>query len=291
MAARWLPVSIQNALQPEATGDPYRTACISAASHLQSMGRAQLFACVAMFESGRFNIDPTKLDGVIALCSEDSIFVSELLLSDPSVDTNKISIRHIIGNVGVAGMVCMVSPMEPRIRPLGHDASLVSHAPYDGTSTDSFQGTSLHLSFTTWKVPLDWDSTGDIDQEIFLLEAVVSVQDHGRWVADIDVLGIETDRPDVISFNCECETKSLWHTENTVSISSWEEFLDQPPCTGVLKTNGNWAARLAAVSILIQQGKGHTAMVLDGGRLCWDCLREAYSDPEPEPILPQMIIL
>jgi hypothetical protein len=59
-------------------------------------------------------------------------------------------------------MVCMVPPHEPRIRPLGHDASLVSHPPYDGTLTDSFQGTSLHLSFTTWKVPLDWDSTGDM---------------------------------------------------------------------------------------------------------------------------------
>lgn len=289
--ARWLPASIQKALRTESPADAYRAAYIAAPWHLESLGRAQSFACVAMFESGRFNIDPAKLAGVIALCSEDSIFVSEVLLSDPSVDADKLSIRHIIGNVGIAGMVCMVPPHEPRIRPLGHDASLVSHAPYDGSLTDSFGGTSLHLSFTTWKVPLDWDNTGDIDQEIFLYESVVSVQDQGKWVADIDVLGIETDRPDVISFSCECEPEPLSDTQNIVSISSWDEFLDQPPCIGVLQTNKNWAARLAAVSILIQQGNGHTAAILEGGRLCWDCLRDAYSDPEPEPILPQRIIL
>lgn len=154
--ARWLPASIQNALRMESPADAYQTAYMIASRYLEPLGRAQSFACVVMFESGRFNIEPEKLDGVIALCSEDSIFVSELLLSDPSVDANKLSIRHIIGNVGVAGMVCMVPPHEPRIRPLGHDASLVSHSPYDGTLSDSFPGTSLHLSFTTWKVPLDW---------------------------------------------------------------------------------------------------------------------------------------
>ncbi|KAH6616942.1 hypothetical protein F5144DRAFT_623806 [Chaetomium tenue] len=265
--ARWLPASIQNALRVESPADAHRTAYMAASRHVEPLGRAQAFACVIMFESGCFNIDPEKLDGVIALCSEDSIFVSELLLSDPSVDANKLKIRHIIGNVGVAGMVCMVPPYEPRIRPLGHDASLVSHAPYDGTLSDSFPGTSLHLSFTTWKVPLDWDSTGDIDHEIFLLESVVSVQDQGRWVADIDVLGIETDRPDVVSFSCECEHKPLSDTQNVVSISSWEEFLDHPPCIGVMQTNKNWAARLATVSILIQQGNGHTAAILEGGKL------------------------
>jgi hypothetical protein len=37
-----------------------------------------------MFESGRFNIDPSLLADVVVLCSEDSIFfVAETLLSDP----------------------------------------------------------------------------------------------------------------------------------------------------------------------------------------------------------------
>ncbi|KAK3294491.1 uncharacterized protein B0H64DRAFT_188735 [Chaetomium fimeti] len=287
--AHWLPLSIQDALRAESNADAYLTACIPASQHLKSMGRAQSFACVAMFESGRFNIDPAKLNEVIALCSEDSIFVSEILLSDPSMDAEKLSIRHIIGNVGVPGMVCMVSPTEPRIRSLGHDASLVSHAPYDGPLTEKFRGTSLHLSFTTWKIPLDWDSTGDIDQEIHLIESVVSVQDQGKWVADIDVLGVETDGLDIISFSCECESEPSSYAQNVVSISSWEEFLDQPPCIGILQTKKNWAARLAAASILIQQGNGHTAAILKGGKLCWNCLREAYEDPEPH--LPQTIIL
>ncbi|KAH6856272.1 hypothetical protein B0I37DRAFT_389598 [Chaetomium sp. MPI-CAGE-AT-0009] len=283
--ARWLPLSIQDALRTESNADASLTACIPAQQHLKSMGRAQSFACVAMFESGRFNIDPTRLNEVIALCSEDSIF----LLSDPSTEAEKLGIRHIIGNVGVAGMVCMVSPTEPRIRSPGHDASLVSHAPYDGPLNERFRGTSLHLSFTTWKIPLDWDSTGDIDQEIYLLESVVSVQDQGKWIADIDVLGVETDGLDTISFSCECEPEPSSYAQNAVSISSWDEFLDQPPCIGILQTKKNWAARLAAASILIQQGNGHTAAILKGGRLCWKCLREAYEDPEPH--LPQTIIL
>lgn len=153
----------------------------------------------------------------------------------------------------------------------------------------------LHLSFTTWKVPLDYGNTGVIDQEIFLLEAVVSVQDKGKWVADFDVLSLEREPPDIISCSCERRTarrpEPLPNTDNILSIESWDEFLDPPPCIGVLHTHGNWVARLAASCALIQQGNGHTVVILRDGEnnLCWKCLGREYSDPEPH--LPQRIIL
>ncbi|KAK5660751.1 hypothetical protein OQA88_12117 [Cercophora sp. LCS_1] len=296
LAARWLPSSLRDDLKIEesASDSFFKRRYRSCAEHMESMTRAELFACVAMFESGRFNVDPAQLTEVIALCSEDSIFVAEILLSDPSVQTQKLGLRHLVGNVGHVGMVLLVSPEEPRVRKVGFDASMVSHAPYTGTVADRFGGTSLHLSFTTWKFPLDAGShTGDIDQEIFLLEAVVSVQDKGSWVADIDVLSIERDALDIVSCSCTrlAGSESAASLENAVSIDSWEEFLDGPPCIGVLLTKDNWVARLAAVSLLAQQGSGHTAVILKEGeqKLCWTCLVESYSDPEPH--MPERIVL
>ncbi|EEY23127.1 conserved hypothetical protein [Verticillium alfalfae VaMs.102] len=262
LKALWLPPRMKAAR--DSAHDSYR-AMRHPASYMDEMKRANMFACVAMFESGRFNIEPGQLAEVVALCSEDSIFVSEILLSDPSDVSRQLGIRHLVGNVGHAGMVFMVSPREPRIRPPGFDASKVAHLEYDGVEVNTFEGTSLHLSFTTWKIPLDWECTGEIDQEIFLLESVVSVQHQGAWVADIDVLGIETDRPDIISFPCDCPRNfnASSRNQSAVSIKSWDEFLDPPPCIGVLQTKRNWVARLAAVSILIQQGNGHAALILD----------------------------
>jgi hypothetical protein len=260
-------------------------------TYIQAMSRAESFACIAMFESGRFNIDPEKLNEAIALCSEDSIFVSGILLSDPALTPSGLSIRHLVGNVGHAGMVFMVSPLDPKVRPVTNDPASVEHCIYDGQCLDRVQGTSFHLSFTPWKMPLDWDTTGEIDQEIFLLESVLSVQDGGTWVADIDVLELEKCRPDVISNEvdeCDCPTKTSSELD-IVSLDSWDELLDSPPCIGVFRAFKNWPARLAAASILVQQGKGHCVAIMKGDTsICWNCIEEKYSCPEPH--VPGIII-
>ncbi|KAK0609430.1 hypothetical protein B0T14DRAFT_465885 [Immersiella caudata] len=302
--SRWLPLRIQNVDQTDSSfTSQFRDIIrIPLEQHMASLSREQSFACLAMFESGRFNIDPFLLADVVALCSEDSIFVAEMLLSGPGSRLPRAGIRHMVGNVGHAGVVCMVLPEDPRVRAPGHDASVVSHSPYnigDELIADGFRSTSLHLSFTTWKVPLECGTTGEIDQEIFLLEAVVSVQDKGRWVADINVLGVEREPPIIVS--CSCSTKEdlagkpptdmQLGIENAVSIGSWDELLDPPPCIGILKTNSNWVARLAAVCLITQEGHGHALGVLEEGadKLCWDCLVRDYTDPEPH--MPQRIIL
>lgn len=258
--------------------------------YVKEMTRAQTFACIAMFESGRFNIEPEKLHEVVALCSEDSIFVSGILLADPARSPSGISIRHLVGNVGHAGMVFMVSPLDPKVRPVVDDPRLVEHRIYDGQCLDKVQGTSFHLSFTSWKMPLDWNTTGEIDQEIFLLESVLSVQDSGRWVADIDILELDKNRPDIISQRtvCSCTTKDA-RKMDVVSLDSWDELLDTPPCVGVFRAFNNWSARLAAASILVQQGKGHCVAIIDGDLpICFNCIAETYSLPEEH--VPEILI-
>ncbi|KAK5995258.1 hypothetical protein PT974_03657 [Cladobotryum mycophilum] len=292
LKAAWLPSFLKEMLR-SADGrynkEASRCAVMEPVESLMGkMTRAEYLSCVAMFESGYFNIDPAQLGDVIALTYENSIFVSEILISDPTADASGLGLRYMVGNVGHAGMVFMVSPAEPRIRPVQHDAGTVEHRPYDYKVIDSLRGTSLHLSFTTWKMPLDWESTGEIDQEVFLLESVVSVQDSGKWVADIDVLNREEVYPEIISFPCQCEVEKQQPWMDAVSLDTWEELLDLPPCLGVLRASGNWVARLAAASILVQQGHAHSVAIIQGDRVCWNCLRELYSEPEPH--LPQVLI-
>lgn len=292
LKAAWLPKSMKDILRDkpcEPRAHNFNRAVLTTIEdHVRDMTREKWLACVAMSESGHFNIDPEKLREVIAICHEDSIFVAEVLISDPGVELSELGLRHMIGNVGQPGMILMVSPVEPRIRAAEYDLTLVGHYPYNCQVADKLEGTSLHLSFTTWKMPLDWENTGTIDQEIFLFESVVSVKHNGKWIADIDVLKREKERPNVLSFPCQCEAKQDNIGLDIVSLDSWCELLDAPPCIGVLRAHKNWAARLAAVSILAQQGGGKSVAIINDSRICWPCLKNKYTDPNSD--LPRVFI-
>ncbi|OTA58911.1 hypothetical protein K449DRAFT_298336, partial [Hypoxylon sp. EC38] len=255
--ASWFPMSATN---ERSRSDILRK---SARELFNAMTRENAFGCIAMFESGRFNIDSRHLEEVVALCTENSIFVAGILLSDPCDTSDGPRIRHLVGSIGQVGMVLLVSPLQPRIKPIGFDPMAVDHKVFAGERADRFQAVSMHMSFTEWKMPLDWENTGEIDQEIFLLESVISVQHNGQWIADIDVLQLEKDPPDLFYSDCksDCATTESLDLREVLRIDTWEELLDPPPETGVLRAKGNWIARLAAVSILIQQSKGN-AIVL-----------------------------
>jgi hypothetical protein len=293
---KWLPDSMRSIVESSSEVESFLTASQTPTTDfIKDMTRPKSFACIAMFESGHFNVDPEQLGEVLALCSEDSIFVAGVLLSDPGVETHGSCIRQLVGNIGHSGMVFMVPPLDPRVRPLGHNLQLVEHRPYQqhAPAVDSFSGTSMHLSFTTWKMPLDWQNTGEIDQEMFLLESVIAVQDNGKWVADIDVVELEKSRPDVIeSFGCDrdcaAELAKPKIQEAIVSIDGWEELLDPPPCIGEFRAKGNWVARLAVASILCQQDKGHHAVIIGPEKVCWRCFKRIYEEPEPH--FPQIVI-
>jgi hypothetical protein len=257
---------------------------------LRTLDRGQTFACIAMFESGRFNVNPEQLSEVIALGVEDSLFVAGAVLSDPSISDSASKVRHLIGNTGHSGMVFLVSPLEPRIRQAGYDPFAVEHRIWDGTRRDDFSGTSLHLSFTEWKMPLDWENTGEIDKEVFLLESIISVQHRGKWVADIDVLSLNDAERSVMISGCNgsCESNHPSELSDVVTFSSWDELLDPPPTPGIFRAQGNWVARLAAASILCQQGQQHCLAIIPEGFLCWKCFAAAFECPENH--IPQFII-
>ena len=149
---------------------------------------SELFSCIAMFESGGLDIDPTYLTNVFALSSRNSIFVAGALLSDPSDSSSDKQVRRIIGNIDSPGISLLVSPKAPRMKAMTDDYRAIVHAEYDGKREDNFQSTSLHLAFTNWKTPLSSGEYGLIDDDVFILEAVISVHDRGAWIADIDIL-------------------------------------------------------------------------------------------------------
>ncbi|KAJ2980500.1 hypothetical protein NUW58_g6931 [Xylaria curta] len=291
--ASWLPDSFDEE-RDNHQRFPHWITQISATDWLRQMTRAEAFSCIAMFESGRFNIRKEHLADVLALCTENSIFVAGILLRDPSLEApSGPQIHHLVGSIGQAGLVLLVSPVNPRIRPTGYNPYSVQHKAYDGKRENKFESVSLHLSFTEWKMPLDWASTGEIDQEVFLLESVVSVMHSGHWIGDIDVLELEKTPIDIFETHCkgDCETEETngyLETMELISLDTWEELLDPPPSVGVFRARSNWVARLAAASILSQRSNAHEALMIGGKDLCWKCLFSHYAYPELH--LPQIVI-
>ena len=247
--------------------------------------RSQAFACIANFETGFHNPDPEDLVSIFAICSEDSIFVAAVALSDPFDCVAPHEIRRLVGNIGQPGICLLVAPKDPRIRNLSDQYNIVAHTPYDSKRENNFKGTTLHLSFTNWTFPLEAIEkkaieTRTIDHDVTVVESIMSVVDRGKWVADLDILATNFDQLDRISTACDYHT----HTEQPsnldyISIDSWEELLDKPEAVGIFRAHGNWAARLAAVSILTQQGRGHCIGIFGPSHVCLNCLEEEYEKP------------
>jgi hypothetical protein len=229
------------------------------------------FACLAMFESGQFDIAPQSLRGVFALSSGDSIFVCSALLADPTVDSSKLHIKRALGNLGRPGMAFLVSPAKPRLKEYSLASwHLVNHFPFDGEFRNSFTGTSLHLSFTDFEMPLDIGWRGLRDTPVFLVEALVSLDDCGKALGELDVIQLCGHKKYAMLQGCphSCTSTTSSSTISTesipqegrlrkslVSIDCWDEFFDFPSSRGIFRTSGNWQARWAAVAASTQQGK------------------------------------
>ena len=214
--------------------------------------RAQAFACILTFESGGLRSVPRELESVIAISSSNSIFINRALLSDPTKRVNSPDIRRMIGNVGKAGITVLISPRNLLIKAPREDFRAATHAEYDGRRLDNFWGTSLHLSFTKWAMPLNAGDYGPIDQDVIIAEAVISVRDCGRWIADIDVLSV---RPEdyIVGIDCKCSHLNKSFAGKYTSIDNWEELLDPPLSLSIFRAHENWAARLAAFCVLKQK--------------------------------------
>ena len=259
--------------------------------------RSNTLACIAHFESGVLHIEPDELDHTLAIASGNSIFVIGALLSDPFENLAANSVQRIIGNIGRPGVCMLVAPFEPRIRPLGTEYNLIEHASYDGKREDNFKGTSLHLSFTDWTLPREVKGAEGrtIDQGAHFVESVISVLDSGKWVADLDILGIHFEALRKLSPSQHCPGHPNKRADyDYTSVDSWEELLDTPTSVGFFRAHGNWAARLAAVSILCQRDQAQAIGVLGPEAFCLECLSSEYDDygelEEHESPLPSFCI-
>ncbi|KAK8131119.1 hypothetical protein PG984_007557 [Apiospora sp. TS-2023a] len=228
-----------------------------------SLTRSKIFSCIAMMETGTMNLDAEKLDDVLALASGNSIYILRHFVTDPAVEVSQAAVVRIPGNVGRAGISLLVPPASrPLVRPLSNSLRAVTYADFDGRKEDNFKSTSLHLSFTPHEFPLDYGVTGIIDHQIFFVESVISVHDSGKWVADLDILGLFQDGPRHIlplpkgnrsrRPHVHTEERRKAAINSFVSVDTWEEVLDTPPTHSLVRASNNWAARLAVLAVIRQ---------------------------------------
>ncbi|KAF2800371.1 hypothetical protein K505DRAFT_263875 [Melanomma pulvis-pyrius CBS 109.77] len=263
-------------------GNPWSTQTpLLTPQHSPLPDRHESFGCIALFDSGTVDLSPEDFEHSFALCSEDTIYVPAVVLSDPFTRVPEYAMKSITGNISRPGISILVPPFKPRIRELSDSYNLVIHEAYDFKREDNFRETSLHLSFTDWALPLATEGSRMIDHDAQVVEAVISIRDRGRWVADIDIL--EVDFQDMIRFKpvtCCKGDHDQNHDFDYTSIDSWEELLDEPSTVGIFRAHGNWAARLAAVSILSRsEAGGHNFGVLGPEPFCLQCLEEEFEKP------------
>jgi len=246
--------------------------------------RQNFFCCIAMLDSGHYDLSPTDFEDVMAISVRNTIYVSKTLLGDPFEASNQHKIALVIGNVGQSGMVLMVAPQAPRVRPpdLNHWRE-VTYAIFTGKLDDCFKATSLHLSFTEFILPLTSSKKrrGAIDNDLKLVETLISAHDRGKWIGDIDVLAIYKENSQQLQrfepFKTCKHNKSSSYPHRLTSLDNWEEILDAPEDfgqenAGIVRASNNCLARIATACISVQLG--HKTVVLPSEVTCWHCCCE-----------------
>lgn len=234
----------------------------------------QIFACIAKFESGRFNFQPGAMNGVLAISTGNSIYVARRLLQDPCRQSSRSIVARVVGTVGKSGMAMLISPETPRVRPTTDNYALVNHEMFNGNAEDCFQHTTLHMSFTEWNLAVDVGSRGIRDIEAHYVETAIGVYDHGKWVADVNIRDVFSHARCKIMEEC-CKRHEYVRTYQDlgklVAIDNWDELIDSPPEVAIVRTRGNWQARLACAALSLQ--RGHETRILPD-KICWTCCVE-----------------
>ncbi|KAH7310855.1 hypothetical protein B0I35DRAFT_439804 [Stachybotrys elegans] len=229
-------------------------------------------ACIAFFDTGKINAQPSHFTNAMAISSGDSLYVCEALLSDPSAEAPPFPVRHLVGNIGKPGLSIIGSVADPMIRPVEIETwRQVNHHEWDGMLPDNFGKTTLQLSLTGYELPLSINTQGSQYRESTYIEARVSAYDAGVWAADLDALNQQWR---VLPSKCnhsEEEKANSDYFGTVVSIDNWFELLDCPLSSAVVRASGNWMARLSSAYVL--KTKKEPVVVL-AGELCWRCLEE-----------------
>ena len=161
----------------------------------------------------------------------------------------------MFGNIGRAGIAMLIPPQDPRIgKPESESWYLINNAPFVHQRTDSFQNTSLHLSFTQYTMPFNIENHGTQDTETFFIESLIFVHDRDEWVVDLDVLSmfLSGDFNQVtISKDCN-HSMSTPYPHTLLSINNWEELLDRLNTLVVVRASRNPMARLVTAVMSVR---------------------------------------
>lgn len=186
-----------------------------------------------------------------------------------------------MGNTGHPGFSILTIPKDLRAREVDPAAWRIEPTPFDNTYVDCFKSTSLHLTFTEWRAPLvHVESTGHRGSTVNLVEAVISIRDAGRWVADVDVHAALSSLgcAQILMMSDMDSHKNSGHRveelgDGAVAVETWDQVLDVPEGTVIVRSSGNWLARLALVSVLSQHSQRQLRpIVIWPSRLCLGCV-------------------
>ncbi|KAH8799715.1 hypothetical protein F5884DRAFT_686581 [Xylogone sp. PMI_703] len=260
------------------------------------MTRAEVFSCIAFFESGIYNISPDGLQSVMAISSGDSIYVAAALLVDPHEIPKPTEIRRVIGNVDCPGIAMLIPPTNLMLRkPNPAQYWLIKHDDFDGNLVDEFSQTQLELSFTGWEQSINIGSYGSCDNTIYFLETLIKMYDAGQWLADLDILSSLNSE---LIHRCYCycgfdgsapaQTNSETVDDvpqplNVVALDNWEELLQRPEENAIVRAHGNWVARLAGTCLSMRHNYPTYILPCKANKVCWSCIGEMSSLP-PEAV-------
>jgi len=219
------------------------------------------------------------------------------LVNDPGTKCSSHTFTRILGNTGHPGFSVFITPANPKAREIDPAAWRIEPSPFDDTYVDCFKGTSLHLSFTEWRAPvIQVQAVGQREAYVNLVEAVISVRDSGRWVADVDISAalwlnpapndeLRRGQPELYlsGKNAHCnhrngttEDEPRDNHKSIMAIETWDQVLDVPDGVVVVRSSKNWLARLALVSVLRQHSQMlQSSIFVWPDRLCRQCVHAA----------------
>ncbi|KAH7039002.1 hypothetical protein B0J12DRAFT_788423 [Macrophomina phaseolina] len=244
-------------------------------------------SCVAYMDSGYHDVKPSALKNAMAMSSGDSLYIAMRLACDPFEQPADYELKRVLGNVGRPGVTFLIPPLRPIRREVDVDSwKVINNASFNFRAEDHFSGTTIHLNFTGYHAPIVNEFRQGRDSEVFLLEAVVSVHEFGRWVGDLDIIKsfnhLNSPIMRLTGYNCNNPVEHSSFPESIqesgselISAECWDEILDLPRGGFVVRANGNWIGRLAVTAmlsqILVGSDRPTKDIVVCPNNFCWRC--------------------